>query len=102
METLLFLPIAAVSVALQLSGCGGGLYAIAVNGAAGKVAEARELGAEKAAPYEYYFASEHLTKARSEAAEGDYSDAIEFADAAKEYADRAIKLATEARGGARP
>jgi hypothetical protein len=36
----------------------------------------------------------------SEAAEGDYSDAIDFADAAREYADKAIQLSREARGGA--
>jgi Domain of unknown function (DUF4398) len=86
--------------AMSAAGCGGTLYAIQVNGAASKVAQAKELGAEKLAPYEYYYASEHLTKAMSEAAEGDYSDAIEFADVADEYADKAIKLSKEAHRGA--
>jgi hypothetical protein len=82
------------------AGCGGALYAIEVNSAASKVAQAKELGAEKLAPYEYYYANEHLTKAMSEASEGDYSDAKEFADVAEEYADKAIKLSKEAHRGA--
>jgi Domain of unknown function (DUF4398) len=86
--------------AIVPAGCGGTIYAIRVNGAASKVAQAKELGAEKLAPYEYYYASEHLTKAMSEAAEGDYSDANEFADVAEEYADKAIKLSREAHRGA--
>jgi len=51
------------------AGCGGALYAIQVNGAASKVAQARELGAEKLAPYEYYYAKEHLRQAQVEASE---------------------------------
>jgi hypothetical protein len=92
---------AVVVVAAALpAGCGGALYAIQVNSAASKVAQAKELGAEKLAPYEYYYANEHLTKAMSEASEGDYSDAKEFADVAEEYADKAIKLSKEAHRGA--
>jgi Domain of unknown function (DUF4398) len=86
--------------AMSAAGCGGTLYAIQVNSAASKVAQAKELGAEKLAPFEYYYANEHLTKAMSEAAEADYSDAIEFADVADEYADKAIKLSKEAHRGA--
>ena len=89
-----------VAAAVVPAGCGGALYAIQVNGASSKVAQAKELGAEKLAPYEYYYANEHLTKAMSEAAEGDYSDAKEFADVAEEYADKAIKLSKEAHRGA--
>jgi hypothetical protein len=89
-----------IAVGMSLAGCGGTLYAIQVNGAASKVAQAKELGADKLAPYEYYFASEHLTKAISEASEADYSDAVDFANVAEEYADKAIKLARDARRGA--
>ena len=98
-----FAGLAAVSiwtVAISPAGCGGTLYSVQINGVAGKVAEAKELGAEKLAPYEYYFASEHLRKAQSEASEGDYSDAIEFANVAEEYADKAIRLSKEAHRGA--
>jgi hypothetical protein len=91
---------AVITAGMSLTGCGGTLYAIQVNGAAGKVAQAKEIGADKLAPYEYYFAAEHLTKAISEASEADYSDAVEFANVAEEYADKAIKLARDARRGA--
>jgi hypothetical protein len=81
-------------------GCGNTIYAIQVNSASGKLEEARELGAEKFAPYEYYYATEHLQKAQSEASEADYSDAINLAEVAEEYADKAIKLARDAHRGA--
>src|SRR4051794_13930418 len=94
-------PSAAVIIvaAATLSGCGGALYAINVNSASSKVAQAKELGAETLAPYEYYYAKEHLTKAQSEAAEGDYSDAIDLAGKAEDSADKAIKLSKEAHRG---
>jgi hypothetical protein len=80
--------------------CGSTVYAIDANSASSKLAEAEELGAEKYAPYEYYMATEHLTKAKSEAAEADYSDAAALADTAEEFADKAIALAREAHRGA--
>jgi hypothetical protein len=89
-----------IAVGMPLAGCGGTLYAIQINGASGKLAQAKEVGADKYAPYEYYYASEHLTKAISEASDADYSDAVEFANVAEEYADKAIKLARDARRGA--
>jgi uncharacterized protein DUF4398 len=92
--------VATLAVAISLLGCGGSLYSVQINGVASKVAEAKELGAEKLAPYEYYYAKEHLQKAMSEASEGDYSDAIEFADVAEEYANKAIQLSKEAHRGA--
>lgn len=88
------------AVAITSAGCGGAVYSVQVNGVAAKLAEAKELGAEKLAPYEYYFAVEHLQQAKSEASEGDYSDAIEFADVADEYANKAIQLSKEAHRGA--
>src|SRR5262245_38857553 len=65
---------------LGCSGCGNTLYSIHANAASSRLEEARELGAEKLAPYEYYFAKEHLQKAQEEAAEADYSDAADFAE----------------------
>ncbi len=82
------------------TGCGNTIYAIQVNAAASKVEEARALGAEQYAPYEYYYAKEHLDKAQSEAAEADYSDAVDLAEASEDYADKAIRLAREAHRGA--
>jgi hypothetical protein len=88
------------AAAATSSACGPSIYAVHVNGAASKVAQAKQVGAERLATYEYYYASEHLTKAMSEAAEGDYSDAIEFASVAEQYADKAIQLSREAHVGA--
>ena len=94
-----------VTLALALSvpaiaGCGNTLYSIRANSASGKLEEARELGAEQSAPYEYFYAKEHLKKAQTEAAEADYSDAVDLAEASEEYADKAVRLAREARSGA--
>ena len=82
------------------AGCGNTIYAVQVNAASNKVEEAHELGAEQYAPYEYYYAKEHLEKAQTEAAEADYSDAVDLAEASEEYADKAIRLAREAHRGA--
>ncbi|HEY3593052.1 MAG TPA: DUF4398 domain-containing protein [Polyangiaceae bacterium] len=81
-------------------GCGGTLYTVEINDASNKVAQAKAIGAEKLATYEYYYANEHLEAAMSEAAEGDYSDAIAFAEEAERHADKAIQLSREARRGA--
>lgn len=82
------------------SGCGNALYALEANSASSKLEEARELGAEQYAPYEYYLAKEHLEKAQSEASEADYSDAAELAEEAGVHADKAIRLSREAHRGA--
>jgi len=81
-------------------GCGNTLYSIQASSAAGKLEEARELGAEQSAPYEYFYAKEHLQKAQSEAAEADYGDAVDLAQTSEEYAKKAIRVAREARSGA--
>jgi hypothetical protein len=85
---------------LAAAGCGNTLYAIQANSAASRLEEAKELGAERLAPYEYYFAKEHLEKAQSEAAEADYGDALTLANVSEEYADKAIRLTREAHRGA--
>jgi len=85
---------------LAIAGCGNTLYSIQANSASGKLEEARELGAEQSAPYQYFYAKEHLKKAQTEAAEADYSDAVDLAQASEESAVEAIRLAREARRGA--
>ena len=95
-----WLTLALATVLLTCVGCGNALYAVQANSASSKLEEARELGAEQYAPYEYFYAKEHLQKAQSEASEADYSDAIDLADASEEYADKAIRLAREAHRGA--
>jgi sulfur transfer complex TusBCD TusB component (DsrH family) len=88
------------TAALAMAGCGNTLYAIQANSASSKLEEAHELGAEQYAPYEYFYAKEHLQKARSEAAEADYGDAVDLAETSEEYADKAIRLTREAHRGA--
>jgi len=85
---------------LLLSGCGNTIYSIRINAASSKLEEARELGAERLAPYEYYIAREHLEKAQTEASEADFGDAIDLASVAEEYADKAIVFARQAHQGA--
>ena len=89
-----------VTLGLAATGCGNFVYAIQVNSASAKLEEARSLGAEQYAPYEYWFAYEHIEKAQSEASEADYSDAVKLAEVGEEYADKAIKLARDAHRGA--
>jgi hypothetical protein len=84
-------------LALGLTGCGSVQYAIAVNSAASRVAEARALGADQFAPYEYYFAKEHLEQAQIEASEASYSDASNLAEEAEDHANSAIQLTEKAR-----
>jgi hypothetical protein len=73
------------------TGCGNSLYAMRANAAAIKLEEARSMGAQQRAPYEYTLAEEHLNKAMSEAAEADYGDAFNLANSAYDYADRAVE-----------
>lgn len=89
-----------LGTALCLGGCGHTIYAVNANTASAKLEEAHELGAELYAPYEYWFALEHLDKAQTEASEGDYGDAIELVNIGEEYADKAIQLARDAHRGA--
>lgn len=79
--------------AVVLNGCGNALYATRVLRASDEVARAEQLDAAREAPYEYFYAVEHLRKARSEAVEGDYSDAAELAETAYRYASQAIQRA---------
>jgi hypothetical protein len=82
------------------SGCGGTIYVFTVSSASSRLETAQALGAERYAPYEFYYAREHLWKAMEEAAVADYGDAIDFADIASEYADKAIALSKQAHEGA--
>jgi len=89
--------LALAALMAPLSGCGGMYYAVAATSASSKVEEARVLGAETLAPYEYYYAREHLIQAQFEAAEASYSDAAHFAEKAEEYASKAVEVAREAK-----
>jgi hypothetical protein len=86
--------------ALSTTACGGIYYAATVNAASSRLEEAREIGAEQLAPYEYYFAKAHLEQAQVEASEGSYGDAADFAESADDFAQKAINLAQSAHKAA--
>jgi len=73
-----------------LAGCGSVYYTASATAASTRLEQARQMGAETRAPYEYYFAREHLRQAQVEAAEASYSDAASYAETAELYAQRAI------------
>ncbi|MCA9582102.1 MAG: DUF4398 domain-containing protein [Myxococcales bacterium] len=82
-------------MALVLVGCGPIQYTVNITPASTALGEAESAGAKELAPFEYYYAEAHLEKAREEAAEASYEDAVRFAKTAKEYADRATTAARE-------
>lgn len=84
---------ATVALALCPTGCGPVLYSVAIGDAAQVVEEARAAGAEREAPYEFYFAQEHLAKAREFAGEAEYQNALDMASAAEENAQQARDIA---------
>jgi hypothetical protein len=90
----------ATLLALASSGCVGTIYAVKANSAASKLEQAKTLGADQNAEYEYFYAKAYLTKAMEEAAQAEYGDAIDFANVAEDYADKAIALSREAHRGA--
>ena len=73
-----------------LGGCGSVYYTASATAASTRLEQARQMGAETKAPYEYYFAREHLRQAQVEAAEASYSDAASYAETAELYAQKAI------------
>jgi Domain of unknown function (DUF4398) len=100
MRTRLIATCLVLAGTLTTTACGGVYYAATVNAASSRVEEAREIGAEQLAPYEYYYAKAHLEQAQVEASEGSYGDAIHFAESADEFAAKAIELAQSAHKAA--
>lgn len=81
------------------AGCGPVQYTANIIAAEGALEAARDANARWHAPYEFYSAETYLEKAREEAAESEYEDAIRFADAATSYGQRALQLTRQrARG----
>lgn len=87
-----YLLAAALCLASALSGCGSVYYEVNVNAAQARVEQARRMGAETSAPYEYYYAREHLREAQRQASEASYGDAAALAETAEVYAQKAIDL----------
>ncbi|MGD8862002.1 MAG: DUF4398 domain-containing protein [Myxococcales bacterium] len=83
-------------LSLAATGCGPALYLQSIDDAEDRLQLARQENARWYAPYEFYFAQAHLDKAREEAAEGAYEDAIRYARTATDFSSRAIEI-TETR-----
>ena len=81
-------------------GCGPGLYLIDVLPASAAVHGAEQSGAAEWSPYEYWTAREYLEKAAEEANEGNYQDAIRFAERARDMGERAQRGSSEHRRAA--
>jgi len=94
-----YLLAAVVCVGLAQAGCGGVYYAVTVNAAQARLEQARQMGAESAAPYEYYYAKEHLREAQLHAAEASYGDAANYAETAETYAQKAIDITEASKRG---
>jgi hypothetical protein len=92
-------------LAALVTGCGPVEYVSQVSRrATTALAQARNEGAERLAPYEYTAASEYLNKAREEASHSAYQRAIDYGRRAEELAARAGSLARDraARGETPP
>ncbi len=75
--------------------CGPTIYTAKILPAARAVEQARVAEAPENAPYEYYYAEAHLHKAREEAGESSYQDAVDFARTAAEYGTKARDLSRQ-------
>ncbi len=95
MRALMFVVLALL--ATSLAGCGSVYYTVSANAASARLEQARLMGAETQAPYEYYFAREHLRQAQAEAAEASYGDAASYAETAELYAQKAIDTTAAAK-----
>ncbi|MDB4936618.1 MAG: hypothetical protein JWP87_3590 [Labilithrix sp.] len=84
-------------IAAPALGCGSVYYTVSAGAAQSRLEQARQMGAETQAPYEYYFAREHLRQAQVEAAEASYSDAASYAETAELYAQKAIDVIETAK-----
>jgi hypothetical protein len=89
--TLSWREVTVVSLIITAIGCGPVTYAIDAHSAEDIVAKARAENADYYAPYELYFAEAQLAKAREEAAEGHYEDALEMVSVAEAYGRRALE-----------
>jgi len=86
-----------VAAFVTLAGCGPVEYTAVILDASQAMAEARAADAHINAPYEYYYAKEHIHKAREEAGYADYQAAIELGRTAEEYATKARDIARNRR-----
>ncbi len=83
----------------SLTGCGNTVYLVEVRRAEQHFREAKELGAEEHAPYEYYSAKARIEEAHVQAAHAEYGPASHLSHEANQFAIQAIDAAKKARSG---
>lgn len=93
--------VVAVLCALLSPACGPTLYTVQSLPASSAVHQAEQAGAAEHSPYEYWTAREYLEKAAEENNEGNYQDAIRFAERAREMAELAQRNTAERARAAR-
>jgi hypothetical protein len=86
------------SLALATAGCGSIYYGIISGGARSKLRDAKALGAEKLAPYEYTYAEAHIREASRKANEASWGDAANLAEEAERAALKAVVITRQRRG----
>ncbi|MBX3268876.1 MAG: DUF4398 domain-containing protein [Sandaracinaceae bacterium] len=89
----LFALVALAAAVTAFAACGPSLYTFNVIPASQAVEQARQANAPDHAPYEFFIAEAYLDKAREEAAEANYQDAVRFAERANEFGTKARDLA---------
>lgn len=92
--TLSWREVTLVSLLVSLvssSACGPVTYALDARSAEGIVKKARAENADYYAPYELHFAEAQLAKAREEASQGHYEDALDMVNVAEAYGRRALE-----------
>lgn len=70
---------------LTLSACGPTLYSMEISTAVRVVAQAEQARGAELSPFEFHYAELNLEKAKEEAAEASYEDAVRFARVASKY-----------------
>jgi hypothetical protein len=84
-------------VGLATSGCGNSVYLVRVAQAEKSFEEAKELGAEQSAPYEYYSAEVRIAEAQRQAAQAEYGNAAHLSREARGYSILAIEKAKKSK-----
>jgi hypothetical protein len=79
------------------TGCGPIWSSVVIANAEADVAAATAANAETLAPYEYTSATEYLQKAREEQSFAEFEAAIDFANVARDQAQKGTKRAQEMR-----
>ena len=89
--------LAALAILFGVTGCGSAVHLVKERRAQRHFEEARELGAEQFAPYEYYSAKVRIAEAKRQAAYAEYGTAGRLSDEAAEFSLEAVQIAKKAR-----